>query len=79
MSYPFPPALAHLVGEQMATGKYSSEDELLMDAIRSLTKEDEDLSAVQEAIVAWQAGDQGVPLAEAFSVVRSDAGSDRRE
>ena len=46
MTYAFPPDLRELVGEQMASGKYASEDELLRHALRALSEEEEDLAAV---------------------------------
>ena len=44
MPHPFPPDLQALVGEQMASGKYASDDDLLRSAVRALA--DEDLDAV---------------------------------
>jgi putative addiction module CopG family antidote len=70
MQYPFPADLPAMVGEQMKTGTYSSEDELLRDALRALAEEEEDLAAVQEAIAEWRAGDQGTDLGPAFAAVR---------
>ena len=75
MSYPFPPALARLVQEQMASGKYATEDDLLIEAVQALAEEAEDIAAVQEAIAAWKAGDDGVPLAEAFQAIRDELNS----
>jgi Arc/MetJ-type ribon-helix-helix transcriptional regulator len=66
MPYRFPPALRALVGEQMASGKYASEDELLQSALHALAQEEEDLEAVRESLAEWRAGDQGVPLEDAF-------------
>ena len=43
MLYPFPPDLQTLVGEQMASGKYASEDELLRRALLALAEEEQDL------------------------------------
>jgi putative addiction module CopG family antidote len=78
MSYAFPPDLRELVAARLANGKYSTEDELLRDALRALNEEDEDLAAVREAIADWQAGDQGTPLGEAFDEVRRAADQGRR-
>jgi putative addiction module CopG family antidote len=50
MPYPFPPDLQTLVGEQMASGKYASEDELLRSALRALAEEEQDLDAVRESL-----------------------------
>ena len=70
MLYPFPPDLKELIAARLATGNYSTEDELLRDALRALDEEDEDLAAVNDAIAEWRAGDRGTPLAEAFDEVR---------
>lgn len=72
MPYPFPPDLQELVGEQMASGKYASEDELLRSALRALAADDEqDLDAVRESLADWRAGDPGVPLEDAFGAIRA--------
>jgi hypothetical protein len=44
----------------------------MQDEIRVPTDEDddEDLTAVREAITEWRAGDPGLPLDEAFEQVR---------
>ena len=74
MPYPFPPALQALVGEQMASGKYASEDELLQSALQALAAEEQDLDAVRESLAEWRAGDPGVPLEDAIDAIRSRYG-----
>jgi hypothetical protein len=54
----------------MASGRYATEDELLKEALLSLTEQEEDLLAVREALAEFAAGDEGMPLDEAFEVVR---------
>jgi putative addiction module CopG family antidote len=78
MTYAFPPDLRELVSEQMASGKYASEDELLRHALRALSEEEEDLAAVSVALADWQSGDKGVSLDEAFATIRArhNLGSD---
>jgi putative addiction module CopG family antidote len=71
MNYAFPPDLQKLVEARLTTGNYSTEDEVLRDALRALAEEDEDLIAVREAVSEWRAGDVGTPLSEAFEQVRS--------
>jgi Arc/MetJ-type ribon-helix-helix transcriptional regulator len=66
----FPPDLQALVGEQMASGKYASEDELLRTAGRALLEEEHDLEAVRESLVEWRVGDPGVPFQDAFDAIR---------
>ena len=76
MSYQFPPDVEQLVAGCMSTGAYSTEDDVLRDALRALAEEEEDLVAVREAVAEYRAGDTGLPLDEAFALVRrSGAGT----
>ena len=43
MSYAFPPELQQMVRQELTAGNYSSEDELLLEAVRLLRQRDEDL------------------------------------
>jgi Arc/MetJ-type ribon-helix-helix transcriptional regulator len=61
----------------MASGRYASEAELLREALRALAEGEQDLAAIEEAITELQAGDQGVPLDEAFDAVRAKHGVPR--
>jgi len=70
MTYAFPPDVEQLIAGRMATGGYSTEDDVLRDALRALAEEEADLTAVREAIAEYRAGDPGVPLDEAFDLVR---------
>ena len=70
MSYTFPLDVRQLVESRLASGNYGSEDDVLRDALRALEEEDEDLTAVREALSEWHQGDQDIPLAEAFDRVR---------
>jgi Arc/MetJ-type ribon-helix-helix transcriptional regulator len=56
MQYPFPPEIEQLVTAQLATGKYSSENEVLMHALRTLTDYDESVADIQEGIADEAAG-----------------------
>ena len=76
MTYAFPPDVEELVAGRMAAGGYATEDDVLRDALRALAEEEEDLAAVREAIAEYRAGDPGLPLDEAFDLVRrSGAGA----
>ena len=70
MSYPFPPDVAALVQQQMATGRFASEDDLLRDALERLTDEnsadDEDWEAVLEGLEEVDRGEPGMSVDEAF-------------
>jgi putative addiction module CopG family antidote len=74
MPYPFPPDLQTLVGDQMASGKYASEDELLRTALRALAEDEQDVDAVRQSLAEWRAGDSGVLLKDAFDAIRSRRG-----
>ena len=75
MSYPFPPDLQTLVGEQMASGKYASEDELLLKlALDASAQEEQDLDAVRKSLDEWRAGDPGVLLEDGFDAIRGRHG-----
>jgi len=56
MQYPFPPEIEQLVTAQLATGKYSSENDVLMHALRSLTNYDESVADIQQGIADEAAG-----------------------
>jgi len=75
--YPFPSDVQQLVNAHLASGRYSTEDDVLRDALRALTEEEEGLIAVREAIDEWRAGDEGIPLAEAFDRVRRGQDAER--
>ncbi|MCA9214861.1 MAG: hypothetical protein KDB27_17440 [Planctomycetales bacterium] len=71
MAYQFPPNIDRLVKEQMASGEYESEDDLLADALRALATRNADLAAVHEAIRDMEAGDVGRPLTEVADEIRA--------
>jgi Arc/MetJ-type ribon-helix-helix transcriptional regulator len=81
MAYQFPPDLDELVREQMASGNYDSEDDLLRDALLAFSGDgeaivDEDVAALEEALRELDAGDPGVDLDEAFRRIRERHGID---
>ncbi len=69
MPYSFPADLQNLIKQQMATGQYNSEDELLRQALLALENDNSDLIAIQEAVADFEAGDRGMPLDDAFSTM----------
>jgi len=54
--YHFPPPLDRLVREELATGAYRSEDELLFEAVQSLRDRDEAIAGIQEGLADLDAG-----------------------
>ena len=78
MPYQFPPEVEQLFRERMASGRYSTEDELLREALYALAEQEDDLAAVREAVAELEAGDPGVSLNEAFDDVRRQDVSDSK-
>ncbi len=70
MSYHFPPELDKLVKQQMGSGVYGSEDELLLAALRTLEDKQADWAAVEESLNTLDRGEQGHSLEDAFGIVR---------
>jgi Arc/MetJ-type ribon-helix-helix transcriptional regulator len=56
VSYSFPSELDRLVREELATGIYASEDELLLEAVCALRDRDEAVKGIQEGLSDLQAG-----------------------
>ena len=70
MSYQFPPDVEHLVTQRMKSGNYATEDDVLRDALRTLTEHTDDLAAVVEAVARFRAGEEGQPLTDAVADIR---------
>jgi Arc/MetJ-type ribon-helix-helix transcriptional regulator len=68
--YKFPPAVRDLVHKQLASGRFATEDEVLLAALQTLETESEDWLAVREALDSLEAGDQRMSLQDAFDKVR---------
>ena len=63
MTYPFPPELDRLVRQKLASGDYTSEDEVLLEAMHALVDRDEAIAGIQEGIKHMDAG-RTRPLSE---------------
>ena len=50
MAYQFPPEVDQLVKRQLASGQYGSEDDVLLEALRSLQRQQAERAAIQEGI-----------------------------
>lgn len=72
MSHLVPTALHDDIQARVSAGGYASEEALLRDALRALDEEEEeeDLKAAKAAVAEWRAGDEGLPLKEAFDEIR---------
>jgi Arc/MetJ-type ribon-helix-helix transcriptional regulator len=71
MSYPFPPDIAALIQQQMTSGNYGSQDQVLRVALEQLAAQDEEVRAIQQSIDLLEAGDQGILLDEAIAKLRT--------
>jgi Arc/MetJ-type ribon-helix-helix transcriptional regulator len=60
------------IDAKVASGQYADEETVLREAMASLEEFDEDVAKVQFAIDKWLAGDEGLPIDEAFNVVRRE-------
>lgn len=66
--------VSRMVQRQMDSGRYASEDEVLLAALQALEQEQTDDLAVREALATFDAGDPGVDLDTAISKVRAAVG-----
>ncbi len=60
------------IDAKVASGNYPDQITELREALASLDEFDEDVAALQLAIIHWQSGDKGLPLKEAFDQVRRE-------
>jgi putative addiction module CopG family antidote len=56
MSYVLPPELERLVKEELATGVYATEDEVLLEAMRALQDRDEAIAGIQKGLADLESG-----------------------
>jgi predicted transcriptional regulator len=69
MPYLFPPMLEQLVREELASGEYGSEDDVLLEAMRSLRERNETIAAIREGLADTEAG-RVFPLEEVDAEMR---------
>ncbi len=70
MHHQFSASTDQLIQQMMATGRYASEDELLINALNALDDQEEELRALQDGIDSVDRGDEGVSVEEAFQRLR---------
>ena len=56
MSYSFPPEIDRLLQDRLSSGLYSSEDQVLLEAMLTLQDRDETIAAVREGLADMEAG-----------------------
>ena len=73
MSLQVSPELEETIREEMASGQYASEEQLLQEALLALREQREDFAAIQVGIDDWQAG-RTRPFAEVAEEIRQEFG-----
>lgn len=73
MSLQVSPELEETIREEMASGKYASEEQLLREALLALREQREDFAAIQAGIDDWQAG-RTRPFEEVAEEIRQEFG-----
>jgi Arc/MetJ-type ribon-helix-helix transcriptional regulator len=73
MTYSFPPEIRQLINQNMGTGKYTSEDDVLQVALSVLSDYHATIADVQQGLLDYQHG-MGEPLEVAVDDVRSQLG-----
>ena len=74
MAFHYPPLVEQVIRQKMASGRYESEEQLLLQALDSLDEEEDDVKAIEEALESLDRGEPGVPLDEAFEKLRRKYG-----
>lgn len=75
MSYAFPPEIKHLIDQNMATGMYISEDEVLQSALHVLSNYNATIADVRQGIADYEKG-HGESLSQAMKDIRLQLGSE---
>ncbi|MBU4272326.1 MAG: type II toxin-antitoxin system ParD family antitoxin [Planctomycetes bacterium] len=78
MSYLFPPMLGRLVREELASGAYKSEDDVLVEALQALRDRDKTIAGIREGLADLDAG-RVRPLGDVDAQLRTKLGIARNE
>ena len=74
-SYSFPqPEIRQLIDQNMATGLYASEDDLVQAALHMLSDDHATIADIRTGMSDYQ-NERGMPLAEAFTSIRQQLSS----
>ena len=70
----FPPEIRHLIDQNMATGLYGSEEEVLEAALHALSDYHATIADIRQGMSDYKQG-RGEPLSKAMQDVRQQMGS----
>ena len=70
MPYQLSEEIQQVIDERISAGEFRNADEVIQAAFDALQQSDENVAKIQEAIDDWKAGDEGLPLDEAFNLIR---------
>ena len=74
MPYAFPPEIKQLIDQNMATGVYASEEEVLQAALHALSDYHATIADIRQGMSDYKQG-LGEPLSEAMTDIRRQLGS----
>ena len=74
MSYPFPPEIKQLIDQNMATGIYSDENDVLEAALHVLSGYHATIGDIRQGVQDYEQG-RSEPLADAMADIRRQLGN----
>jgi Arc/MetJ-type ribon-helix-helix transcriptional regulator len=74
MSYAFPPEISKLIAQNLATGHYASEEDVLMAALHSLSDYHATIADIRQGMVDYELG-RGESLSQAMDDIRRQLSS----
>jgi Arc/MetJ-type ribon-helix-helix transcriptional regulator len=69
MSYAFPPEIKLLIDQNLATGMYGSEDDVLQAALHALNEYNSTIADIRQSRIDYEQG-RGEPMADAMADIR---------
>jgi Arc/MetJ-type ribon-helix-helix transcriptional regulator len=74
MSYAFPPQIRELIDQNLATGIYTSEEDVLQAALHALSDYHATIADIREGMIDYEQG-RGEPLSQAMADIRRQLGA----
>jgi Arc/MetJ-type ribon-helix-helix transcriptional regulator len=74
MSYAFPPGIRALIDQNMATGIYATEEDVLQAALHALSDYQATIGDIRQGLIDYDEG-RGEPLSQAMADIRQQLGS----